>query len=233
MAYKVKIEQFEGPLDLLLEIVEARKLSLVTISLSEVAEQFLRYIKTLKERSIEEIVYFIAVGSRLVLLKSRELAPSLTDPLEEDNNMERLRAQLSRYSPYRRAAMKLAFLDKKGESFWQRQSFVGHEPVFYFPKTLKADTLADSIREVLITITLYKNIPQALIRDSISLDTCILRLLQSCHGKNNFDFLSYLKTQETSHQIVHFVGMLELVRVGKVSAQQKRNFDTIVLTHHE
>ncbi len=233
MPYKVKIEQFEGPLDLLLEIVEARKLSLVTIPLAEVAEQFLTHLATLTERSLEEITQFLVVGSRLALLKSRELVPSLEDTDETDGDLENLKKQLVRYHPYRSAAQKLATVAHGKERYHARPAFADTDPVFYFPQGLTLQTLAESARHVAAHALNTPVIPQATVRKTISLQVCIDHLLGVTKGENKLDFTTYVQEKPREDRVVHFIGMLELVRMGKMSARQKNNFGTIVLTAHD
>ena len=233
MVYRVKIEQFEGPLDLLLEIVEARRLSVVTLPLTEVAEQFLTYLRSRDVRDLEDITQFIVVASRLALLKSRELVPTLGDSLEAEGEIDTLTARLRRYHPYRQAAKKIEQLDRRGRQFWPRASFAGYAPIFYFPKSLTASTLGEHMKNVLGQMTHIYIIPQAKIRSLVSLEVCIENLLHLSQGKKPLNFSEYLNTQAEEERVVFFIGVLELMRMGKMSAQQKENFGTIVLTRLE
>ena len=77
MTYRVKIEQFEGPLDLLLSLIEEQKLDIVKLSLATVADQYLEHIKNNKEIHLENLSDFLSVAAKLILIKSKALLPML------------------------------------------------------------------------------------------------------------------------------------------------------------
>lgn len=226
--YKVKLEQFEGPLDLLLELIEAKKLPLIGLALARVAGEFMEYIKTLKNRNTEELVQFLVIASRLVLLKSRELVPS-DEPEESEGSLEELERQLVLYQPFRRAARELGHLDRNAHQYFGREAFQGFEGIFYFPRQLKTAHLTERLGELLGSIALPARIPQARLSLTISVEKCIRELKKFLARKKEIDFSQYLKALESEEQIANFLGMLELVRMGEITAQQKSPFATIVL----
>jgi segregation and condensation protein A len=228
--YKVHIEQFEGPLDLLLEIVEARKLSPVRISLATVAEQFIEYLRTLDGRDMEEMTQFLSVASRLALLKSRELAPSLIND-DDETDIERLEEELARYRPYRRASKLLERSLLARRPFYSREPFAGMTRMFYFPKNLTPPLLAATAQKLTEQALSPRQIPQARIVPLRSLSECINELLTAMKDSKTIDFSNFLSQQKKDDRVVHFVGVLELMRQGKFDASQSGNFGTIVLTH--
>jgi len=231
MAYKVKLEQFEGPLDLLLEIVEAKKFNILHLSLSALAEQFLAYLRTIPEKNLSEISGFIAVGARLALLKSRELVPSLIE--EEDGTENNLKRQLAVYQPYRVAAKKLERLSKSLKRYFSRDAFISQPPVFTFPSGLTSQILADSMDNVLGRVDHARKIPQAKIKETISLDECIDHLKRVMQGKDSLNFTSYLSDKLPQEHVIHFIGLLELVRVGHVTVKQRVAFGTIEINTYD
>ena len=230
--YKVKIEQFEGPLDLLLEIVEARKLNLIEIRLAEIAEQFVEYLKTLKARRGEEITEFLTIASRLVLLKSRELVPTLEDPPEGERELEELTKRLLLYQPFRRAARALRTLEREGRELYSREAFAGFESIFFFPKGLRAKTLEHTLSETLSSLMLPHRIPQAHMRTTITLSECVERVLARLRKQREVAFHELLETPGPEAQVLHFLSVLELSRRGSAHARQAANFDTITITYH-
>jgi len=157
--YQVKIEQFEGPFDLLLEIIEAKKLSLVELSLSKITDQFFEHMKRIAPLDPSDLVEFLVVASHLTLLKSRELVPDDTSEIDKEGSIEELERRLALYQPLRNAAKELGRSEKARERFSARDSFVGFKNIFFFPSGLKTSDLFSSIENVVADITLPERIP--------------------------------------------------------------------------
>src|SRR4051812_4242556 len=99
--FKVKMEAFEGPLGLLLNLVEKRKLFINDISLSKVADDFISYVRELGNFPIAESAEFILVASTLLLIKSKSLLPTLDLTSEEQDSIEDLEKRLKLYQRIR------------------------------------------------------------------------------------------------------------------------------------
>ena len=98
--YKVKLEQFQGPLDLLLQLTEEKKLDITEISLAKVTDQYLTYLKNSEVISLDDLANFLIIASRLILIKSRMLLPTLELSKEEEQDIETLKRQLEEYKRY-------------------------------------------------------------------------------------------------------------------------------------
>src|SRR5256885_13185030 len=96
----VTVEGFDGPLDLLLELVEEKKLDILTVRLGDLADAYLTRVRALDALPADEVASFLALASRLVLLKARSLLPAVTPIAEEDEaeTEEELRARLMEYA---------------------------------------------------------------------------------------------------------------------------------------
>ena len=117
------IEGFEGPLDLLLELVEERKVDILTVSLGELADDYLARVRALEELPAEEVSAFLAVASRLVLIKARSLLPSLEPAAPEDEGETEadLRARLLEYAAVKGRASALGDRLRAGERAFHRE----------------------------------------------------------------------------------------------------------------
>ena len=227
--YKVKLEQFEGTLDLLLELIEAKKLPIVGLSLAKIAGEFVEYVRKMADRNnMEELVQFLAVASRLALLKSRELVPS-SEPEVAEGSLAELERQLALYQPFRRAAKELGRLDRGARQYFGREAFAGFEGAFYFPRRLKTTHLTEALLGLLDAITLPVRIPQARLQVKLAVEKCVTELKKLLTREKELDFSRYVAGREPEEKLVNFLGALELVRMGKITAKQKKSFDTIVL----
>jgi segregation and condensation protein A len=126
MAYTFRLPEFEGPLDLLLQLIERAELDITSIALASVADEYLAHVRALEERDLRALADFLAIAARLLLIKSRALLPRPTTPGAQpapDPTADELAAQLRHYQQYKRAA---ALLREWAEA--DRQLFVRNAP---------------------------------------------------------------------------------------------------------
>src|SRR5579862_7252891 len=108
---KVKVSQFEGPLDLLLSLIEQRQLDITTIALAEVTEQFLQYLKTLEIVDPTALADYLSIAAKLLVIKSKAILPTLEiEPEEEDAGFD-LESRLLLYKQFKEVAGYLKTLD--------------------------------------------------------------------------------------------------------------------------
>ncbi len=231
--YNVKLDQFVGPFDLLYQLVESKKLEITEISLAQVANQFLEHIKASSGISSEDLADFLVVAGRLALIKSRALLPFLELTKEEESDIESLKEQLAEYYKYRNLAKNIHALDKTGEIFYSRQFLAGVEPVFYFPKKLTSEKLSSALRNLLSTITLPQRIPQAQLKDSVSIDEKMDEIRNAIKKRIEMRFSEILSSPSPEEKIAVFLSVLELVRRSELEASQKKNFEEITLINNK
>jgi segregation and condensation protein A len=115
--YRVQLPAFEGPLDLLLQLIEREKLDISAISLAAVADQFLSTVREMEDVSAEELADFLVIAVKLVWIKSRLLLPQPRPPAEDDDGIdpaEALAAQLREYKRFKEAALTLRAIEEAG-----------------------------------------------------------------------------------------------------------------------
>src|SRR3989344_813986 len=101
---QIKTEQFEGPLDLLLQLIEDQQLDISTLALARVTEQFLQHIKDLQVKIPVNLADFLVIAAKLLVIKSKSLLPNLELGIEEEEAAFDLTAQLLLYKKYKEAA---------------------------------------------------------------------------------------------------------------------------------
>ena len=243
--YSVKLEKFEGPLDLLHQLIESKKLEITEISLAQVADQFLSYLKGSRQSStlrnellgsdsndlaMEDLANFLNVAGRLALIKSRALLPSLRLTEDEEKDIQTLKEQLSEYQKCKELARQLGALDKTGNRFYSRSYLAGLEPIFYFPKKLNAGVLAVVLENLLKTITLPQRIPQARMVSKISLEQKLEEVENKIKEKTELSFSRLAGAENSEGRVVAFLAVLELLKRSRISAEQKINFSDIKLS---
>src|SRR3989344_3216553 len=127
-----KTKNFEGPLDLLLSLIEERKLDVTTIALADVTEQFLQYIKQLEISDPTTLADYLAIAAKLLVIKSKAILPSLEIEPEEEEAGGDLESKLILYKQFKEAAKFLKRLDNRRRQSWTKLvSF--SEKVSFFP----------------------------------------------------------------------------------------------------
>ena len=227
--YQVKLEKFEGPLDLLHQLIETKKLEITEISLAQVADQFLSYIKKLPLDNVDDLADFLVVAGRLALIKSRALLPFLELTREEETDLAQLKDQLAEYYKIRELAQGLHKLDRSAQTIYARDYLQNIQPVFYWPKKLTPADLKSSLANLLSTITLPQRIPQAQAIDILSLEKKLTEIETRLKEKLDIKFSEILASSQPEEKIVSFLGILELVKREHISAEQKSNFEDIKL----
>src|SRR3989344_7697562 len=154
MEYKVSLEKFSGPLDLLLSLIEEHKLAISEISLSQVTDQFLEYLKKIKEsiglsNAVSGTEYqriladFLVVASRLILIKSRSLLPNLVLTQEEEGDIKELKEHLKAYQQIKLIGRELGKWIKTRNQYLGRDSYLNLPAMFYPPQNVSAVKFAE------------------------------------------------------------------------------------------
>jgi len=225
---KIQIEQFEGPLELLLELIESEKLSIIDISLSQVTEQYLRAMQALAERNPEELADFLVVASKLLLIKSRVLLPELTREEEDESD---LAMQLRMYKEYYEASKVITeIIAAHHFSFSRTKPAVTIAPVFNPPKTLSQSALLELFRHILKEIEPIVNMPREVMRRTVSLQEKILGLRERITKNISMQFSSLMKESTSKMDvIVTFLALLELVKQRTIVVKQDSIFEDITV----
>ena len=234
--YQVKLQQFEGPFDLLLDLIDKKKLSVNEVSLAEVAGQYLERIREKKDFPTEEVASFIVVAATLMLIKSRSLMPSLALSEEEEIEIGSLEKQLNLYKQFRAIAKELEKIFGKKINF-AKEPFQQIEPIFIEPKNLSIFEIKAILKEMLANLPSKEILPQAVVEKTITLEQKINEFIKRIENKVALCF-SELALQNSSGQeksvdckkvdlIVSFLALLELTKRGFIIIKQDKTFGEI------
>ncbi|MFZ2299660.1 MAG: segregation/condensation protein A [Candidatus Moraniibacteriota bacterium] len=228
MAYQIHLEQFEGPLDLLLALIEKERLDITQVSLAKVADQYLEYLRREESISLANLASFLTIAARLILIKSRALLPVLGFSDEEEESMDDLELRLREYKRFREAAGKLGQLLGRGRSAHGRESFVGTQVVFYPPSGLAAADLRSHFTDVLGGIPIFEALPEQEMRAVITLEEKIASLQHMLLERIETSFADLTRTAtDRVEVIISFLAVLEMVKQRVIFVEQERFFSTI------
>lgn len=229
MGYEVKTEVFEGPLHLLLDLVEKRKLLINDISLSQVADDFLAHIKELPELPLTETAEFVSLAATLLLIKSRSLLPQLSLSDEEQSDVATLERRLAMLKVFRSASSALG-------RTWLPQPAAAHvgqapAPVFAPDAQTTLSILRDAMDRVLFLFPKPVKLQTAMVKTVISLEEMIVRMTERIGAQLRLSFKEFAGQGKAGKDdiIVSFLALLELVKQGIIKAEQEGAFEDIAL----
>jgi len=236
--FKIKTETFEGPLDLLLSLIEKRKLLVNDISLAKVTDDFVAYVQQMQTATngatspypLAETANFILIASTLLLIKSKSLLPTLSLTEEEKGSIEDLEARLKLYQKIKELSLHVK------ERFGAMPIFAKMEsktvvPVFSPEPEITAAGILAAIKDVIRNLPKKEFVPKAVVRKVMSLEEMIVNLTDRIKSSVKMSFKDFagMGKQERVHVIVSFLAMLELVKQGIVDVTQDAHFQDITI----
>lgn len=231
MQYHFELEQFQGPLDVLLGLIEREKLDITQVSLAKITDQFLAYIDQNQDIPLEHLAVFLSTATRLILIKSRALLPVLTFTEEEEESIHDLEEHLRLYQLYREQAKKLEILAQSQKHLFSRDSFLGFKSVYYPPTDIDVHDLKDALLGIIGTIEPIISLPEQELMTIVTLEERILHFKQRLTERVEMSFHEFLgSTTERLDIIISFLAVLELVKQRYIYAKQHSNTRAITLT---
>lgn len=227
--FKIKTEVFEGPLDLLLSLVEKRKLFISDISLASVTDEYINHINQLPEYSMSDRAQFILIASTLLLIKAKSLLPNLPLTEDEKGSIEDLELRLRELEVMRRQSNEIRKIFGDNVLFFQENS--PEREVFFNPGAdVRLNNISEAIARVLNSLPKTEApLPKLKVQKVVSLeemmDSLTVRIKSAI--KMSFSDFSGKGKVEKVNVIVSFLALLELVKQGTVDARQDGLFDEI------
>jgi segregation and condensation protein A len=234
MSFTVKTQNFEGPLDLLLELIEKRKFFVSDISLAKVTDDFIEHIKAMGNIAIGESAHFILVASTLLLIKSKSLLPNLVLTEEEQVDIRSLETRLKIYKRIKEASIGVTKLFGNEIIFLQSQS-KPVTPVFAPQSDFTLEKALYSLKDLINRLPKKENTPKVLLKKVISLEEMIGNLTTRITSHLKMSFKEFTKDHKENkvNVIISFLAMLELVKQGIVHASQEDAFGDINMETRE
>lgn len=230
--FSIKTASFEGPLELVLELIEARKLLVNDLALASITEDFITHVRAQETFPVEETANFIQIAATLLLIKSKSLIPELTLTEEEHADVEDLKRRLVAYEKVREAARELARLYGKGVMV--AAGLRTPEVVFAPAADLTKEALAEALTRVLAAREAVEELPEAHVKPLVTIEEMMDRLAKRAQSALTLTFKEFAgDTKERIEVIVSFLALLELVKQGAVAAEQYDLHGDIRISHSD
>lgn len=234
--YAIKLENFEGPLDLLCYLIDKNKMDISEIKIADIADQYLEYIKTASEKLDLEIASeFLVMATTLVLLKSKKLLPAVAEE-EDELTEEELLQRIIEYKQYKEISKQL------------KEQYTENKKRFYklpdkielkeqkLEKTYEANLIYEAYKNAITKNTERinvnaKNIEKIAITETVSVASKVKEIFRELIRNSKFVFSKLFSLNQCSKMevITAFSGVLELTRRNKVTAEQTELFGDIVI----
>ena len=235
MAYVVTLTQFEGPLDLLLHLITRAKVDIKDIFVSEITEQYLASLEGIEELDMDVASEFLTMAATLLEIKSRALLPR--PPKEEEEGEESpeqaLIRRLEEYKLYKESAGRMKEFEQAAMQVFSKLPEEYPLPPQPVELTgLSLDGLVRALERIIARQTQTDEpgrVFRAITRDKFTIEQCTFNLTARLR-KGPVHFTDMLSDDVTRDEIVsYFMAMLELLKLGKLHAQQEQAFDDILI----
>lgn len=232
-AFDVRLDVFDGPLDLLLSLIKEQQLDIATVPLAAVAEQYLAYVRTIEDIDVEVAAGYLVIAATLVFLKSKALLPPIPqefmDETEEtpEEVEERLRRRLIAYSRYRELGLQLRSRQDEASGFYFRDSGDSSTDVMQRyridPEKLK--------RAFIVMLSQARPEKREIVRERVSLIAQMDYIVRKVREEGEVLFSALCRDLGMTREviIITFLAILELVRRNRVAFEQPDLNDDIRL----
>jgi segregation and condensation protein A len=233
MPFTIKTKDFEGPLDLLLDLIEKHKFFINDVSLAKVTDDFIEHIKQYENLPMGESAHFILIASTLLLIKSRSLLPQLNLTEEEQVDIHDLERRLKIYKRIKEASAHVAKLFGDKVIFPQQARKI--EPVFVPSPEFTLQKALLSLQDLIKRLPKKEILPKHVVEKVISLEEMIGNLTVRIQSQLKMSFKDFAGEHKSDRLnfIVSFLAMLELVKQGIVNVTQESSFGDIQMETKE
>lgn len=242
MSYLIKLDAFEGPLDLLLHLIKKMEIDIYDIPIAQITHQYLQYIHTMKELELDHASEYLVMSATLLSIKSKMLLPPRTEEEDEESDFEEsdprteLVEQLIEYNQYKEAA--LVFEQKvsdRQEIFTRPPSDLSHFPktVIYKDDSVTVYDMLAAYKAMLKKKKLREPLDTKVKRSKVTVEQRMDELRGYFSRRNRISFFSLFPYDDKTYLIVTFLAILELMKTDEISVEQNQHFEEIYISARE
>ncbi len=243
MQYNVKIEAFEGPLDLLLHLINRLEIDIYDIPVAEITEQYLAYIHTMKELQLDVASEYLVMAATLLAIKSKMLLPKHEEELQDDYDFDsqedprnELVERLIEYKKFKEAANDLKSLEEERGLMYTKPP---SDLTEYASEMKNENTDLDislydmlgAFQKLLRRKKLQRPMSTRIARQEISIEKRmdeVMSFLRQSGTRKKFNDL--FPNSDRGHVVVTFLAILELIKRKEIDVEQEQNFSEIYMT---
>ncbi len=230
-AYQVKLDAFEGPLDLLLHLINQYEIDIYDIPVAQITEQYMHYIHTMKRLELNIASEYLVMAATLIEIKSQMLLPKpeLNEETEEyiEDPREDLMQRLIEYRKYKEAAMQLQLIEKEANQIYTREPASFDESITPNPQVVQGETsiydMLAALRKMFERKKWDAPLETKIERSEIPIEQRMEEVLQKVKlAKEGILFDHLFAVPSRSHIVVTFIALLELMKKNQVYCKQEK-----------
>ena len=235
--YRFKLENFEGPLDLLLHLIKSSKMDIMDVKLSEITEQYMEYMKDLSEIDMDRASEFITVAATLLEIKSKHLLPveNEGETAEEEDSEALLLRRLREYEIFKQIGENLRRIEDVNKFY--RKPGEETEKVKIIVKDMVLDKLLDAFASLLAKESVKKEEkpePKKIIKDRFTVAEKIISIRNFSKQHKKYVFEDLFSEDMTKSEMINvFLALLDLLKLQVVRVEQSSNFQQINIISNE
>jgi segregation and condensation protein A len=229
--YQFKLQDFEGPLELLLTLITNSKLNIDEISLAEITDEYLEYIDDNENLSIDEIADFLVVAAKLLYIKSKLILPEAMNFVDDEDSAD-LEKQLKIYKEYYEARKIIKkILNQENFTYSRTTPLIKIKAKFRPPKNIVVEDLEAKFRKIISSVKPVTEKPnKKTIDKTINIREKINHIKNLISNCSNLDFSELVKNKENKTEIiVCFLAMLELIKQKTINVDQGSMFEKMTI----
>ena len=247
MGYNIKVDAFEGPMDLLLHLINRLEIDIYDIPMAEITEQYLGYIHTMKSLELDVASEYLVMAATLLAIKSKQLLPKHEDDIAydddglelEDDPRDELVEKLLEYKKYKQAAQEFKDLEKERSLIFTRppadlSEYIreGEQEAAELDVTLY--DMLGALQKLLRRKKFQKPLHTRVSRQEISIEKRMGEILGDLRSSGSRkSFYALFPVPEKEYIVITFLAVLELMKLNEIQVEQEGNFSEIFVAAKE
>ncbi len=231
----IRLEAFQGPLELLVQLIEQNRLAVTDVALAQVTDQYIEAVRTIDTHSMADLSDFMLVASRLLLIKSKALLPSLVLTQEEEQDVRALKVALAEYQRYKEKAKYIKSLAQSRVGIATRDLWQGRPALFYPPEPFSRDEARQLFASALAAWEKFvEPKDQQVMERAVSIEQKIQDIVARIQNQAQTSLRDLAgNSKKKMDVIVAFLALLFLFREKMVSLEQSESESDLKVTKLE
>ena len=230
--YEITIDNFSGPMDLLLHLIKQSKMDIMNIKLEIIIDEYLDYINKMSEMNLDIASSYLVMASELLEIKSKMLLPKEEDEEEEEDPKERLINRLILYQQYKDQIESFKELENERNTYYTKipsslDEYQADEKKAQI-SNVTLDDLVKAFEEFLNRVDLEKPISTKVTKKELSVEERIVNIKSKFKKQKRIDFFDLFEVKSKEYVVVTFLAILEMAKNRELVIYQEDNFSNIV-----
>ena len=229
--YDIILDDFTGPMDLLLSLIKKNEMDIMNIKLEVIIDEYLEYIKKMQEMNLDVASSYLVMSSELLEIKSRMLLPKSEDEEEEEDPKERLINRLALYQKYKDSIEGFKELESERNNYYTKipsslSEYQDEKKALIDNVTI--DDLVNAFKKFLERVEEEKPLNTKVTKKELSVDDEIKSIKNKLKNKKKISFFDLFEVRNKEHIVVTFLAILEMAKKRELKIYQESNFGNIM-----